>query len=483
MNITLSEIVNVEQNISDILEVKVTNLPVWALFRQTFLRVIYRQVINFTQDINTSLSLPLCLLNYAMRSYMHNISAKFDHKEYEILFRCSDFEKLYITRGNRSFHKGVGYFQLYNEEIGIRSLQLLTPFKSYHWVKDKYAQSTIIEPLYLKIYGRICTSRKNLKIAKDFVHMLNEAYANHLGIRLEAYIINMLTKRLAIILSSVDTKSSYYNKLFDRFPNIKMAIAEELCYGGDQAIFCSIANERRIHTVEYQHGMITAGHTAYVHSNKLCKYNIYKQTLPEYFLGYGEWWGQQIQIPSRFISIGYPHRTEVLKALKGNIRNCEIKDILVLGQTNDTVEEWLESCAELADALGSQYRIVFRPHPAFLSKAKKIYQDNKKYSKVYFEYAMDLYQALLLAEVVVSESSTGLFEAIGIAKKVFVKKSRNAHFSLPNTIFETFGSVQDLIYKICSPNCGLISRQEITAYWAECCKENYLKFISEILDE
>ena len=168
----------------------------------------------------------------------------------------------------------------------------------------------------------------------------------------------MLIKRLTIILSSTEARYSYYNRLFDKFSHLKLIIAEELCYGGEQAVFCAAASDRGIVAAEYQHGMISSGHTAYVHSDKLCRNDMYKRTLPQYFLGFGKWWGTQIRIPSKFIPIGYPHRTEQLKNLKDD-DDAHTKDILVLGQTDNTVLEWLDICAELAEKLGAKYRIVF----------------------------------------------------------------------------------------------------------------------------
>ena len=375
--VSLSEIINVEQNIKDILNVHDGNkIPVWSLFRQTFLRVIYNRIMNFAQYTNVSLSLTSSVRNYALRSYLHNMLYTSKNRNYEVLFRCSDFERLYITKEGKNFHRAIGYFQLYSANMGVDSLQLIVPFPTCQWIDNRYANNFIIEPLHLKLYGRFHTSHKCIKKAKDFVYMLYEAYTDHLCITLEPNVIDMLIKRLTIILSSTEARYSYYNRLFDKFSHLKLIIAEELCYGGEQAVFCAAASDRGIVAAEYQHGMISSGHTAYVHSDKLCRNDMYKRTLPQYFLGFGKWWGTQIRIPSKFIPIGYPHRTEQLKNLKDD-DDAHTKDILVLGQTDNTVLEWLDICAELAEKLGAKYRIVFRPHPAFSMAAEKIYQNNK----------------------------------------------------------------------------------------------------------
>lgn len=478
-HVSLSEIINVEQNIKDILNVYVGDkIPVWSLFRQTFLNVIYNRIINFEQSTNVSLSLTPHVRNYALRSYMHNMLYSSKNRNYKILFRCSDFERLYVTKENKNFHRAIGYFQLYSTNMCIDSLQLLVPFPICHWIGNRYANGFIIEPLHLKLYGRFLPAQKSIKKAKDFVYMLYEAYADYLCITLDPNVIDMLIRRLTILLTSTEYRCSYYNRLFDRFSHIKLIIAEELCYGGEQAVFCATASDRGINTAEYQHGMVTSGHIAYVHSDILCRNNIYKRTLPQYFLGFGEWWGKQIRIPSKFIPIGYPHRTEQLKNLKDDAC-AHIKDILVLGQTDNTVSEWLDICAELAEKLGAIYRIVFRPHPAFSSIADKIYQDNK-YKKVCLEYKHDLYQALFSAKVVISESSTGLFEAIGVVNKIFVKESLNAKFSMPNNPFETFKTTSELIEKILSPDCGVITKEDSANYWAENSEQKYDNFVRKI---
>ena len=97
------------------------------------------------------------------------------------------------------------------------------------------------------------------------------------------------------------------------------------------------------------------------------------------------------------------------------------------------------------------------------------------------EYKSDLYQALLSAKIVVSETSTGLFEAVGVANKIFVKESLNSKFGMPNNPFETFKTTSELIEKILSLDCGVITKEESTNYWAENSEQKFDDFVQAIL--
>ena len=115
--------------------------------------------------------------------------------------------------------------------------------------------------------------------------------------------------------ASLPLRRDLYFRIFQR-TKAKIFIRECACYGADSSVANVVARELGIVTAEYQHGSISSGHDAYNFSETLCSSEEYKKTLPQYFLGYGKWWNEQINAPMIKLNIGNPDRTESPKELK-----------------------------------------------------------------------------------------------------------------------------------------------------------------------
>ena len=68
------------------------------------------------------------------------------------------------------------------------------------------------------------------------------------------------------------------------------------------------AKEMGIRTAEYQHGAVSRGHDAYNVAPGQGSSPEYQKVLPEFFLGYGRWWNEQINVPVTKVAVGNPHR-------------------------------------------------------------------------------------------------------------------------------------------------------------------------------
>ena len=66
----------------------------------------------------------------------------------------------------------------------------------------------------------------------------------------------------------------------------------------------------------------------------------------------------------------------------------------------------------------SDYKVVFRPHPLERSRVFALPAGVAQGFKSTDE--PDIYPSLARAEVVVAEVSTGLFEAVGLTRRIFV---------------------------------------------------------------
>jgi len=324
------------------------------------------------------------------------------------------------------------------------------------------------------LYGKFSVGDRHVKAATALVDFVATRAIKLIGWSLSQkrrlFLVDVLSRNIASIPSS----RSLYSRLFKR-TGAKLLLRQLGSYGGS-SIINIIARENGLITAEYQHGSISSGHDAYNFSRTLCNNLDYIRTLPQFLLGYGTWWLEQLQNPSKKISIGNPFRTEVLK--KPQVGEVKKRDILVLGDGIET-PKYLDLCSSLADAFGEKYRVVFRPHPLEREQVGRKYGTRK--GKVIWEWEKDIYEAFASTDILISELSTGLFEAIGLVRSVFLWDTEKARFAFPSHPFSTFASYDDLVEKIASGKSGDLPASVIESIWASNWEGNYRNFLKNTL--
>lgn len=253
-------------------------------------------------------------------------------------------------------------------------------------------------------------------------------------------------------------------------------LKEEGCYGPSAALICA-ARKLGITTAEYQHGAVSRGHDAYNVAAALIASSDYRASVPDYFLGYGRWWNDEINVPVQKLPVGNPHRTEILATMEPRQPDGTCY-VLVLG---DGVDEDLHFswCEQLEDALGDGFQVIFRPHPSnllnFLSNKR-----TKLPKRLTIDDTPDLYGSLRNADVVVSELSTGLFEAIGIARRIFMWTTPKSEFSFPVSPFEKFSGLDDLVIQLKAPQDRVPEAIDSEQFWESHWRKNYANFLNYV---
>jgi hypothetical protein len=324
------------------------------------------------------------------------------------------------------------------------------------------------------LYGKFFVKKKHREAAEALVEFVARRAQNLLNWPLSEKRREFVTTRLAGHIASLPVRKRLYSRLFQR-TGARILIRQVACYGGDSSLMNVIARDRGIITAEYQHGSISAGHDAYNFAEALCVSEEYKKTLPQYFLGYGKWWTDQINAPVVKLDIGNPDRTESLKNSVNPDR--EKKDLIVLGDGIET-EKYLSVCSSLAKGLGAKYRIVFRPHP--LERSRVLREYGWKVGDVVIEWEKEICEVFEAADTVVSEVSTGLFEAIGLVNRIFLWDTPRARFGYPTHPFPVFSDAEDLVSKIQDGESGRIDSSTVEEFWAPNWKQNYLAFLQSV---
>jgi hypothetical protein len=248
----------------------------------------------------------------------------------------------------------------------------------------------------------------------------------------------------------------------------RLAIVEEGCYG-HMAVFNATAREHGVHVAEFQHGMVTQSHDAYNVSPILAESAAYRATQPTSFLAYGAWWNDQFNAPvARKVVIGNPHRTERLRSEQASAARSTL---IVLGDGVDT-DAYLALAAEVKASVSPQFDVRFRPHP--LERTRVMAAGSHP---VAIDESPDLYASLGTALAVIGETSTALFEAIGIVPRVFVWDTPKSRFYLGAHPFERFARAAELPAMLAGPHEP--ARVPAVEVWAEGWDERFQRFVEE----
>ena len=266
-----------------------------------------------------------------------------------------------------------------------------------------------------------------------------------------------------------------YRALLDRI-RPRLLIKEEACYG-PSAVFISAARDLGIATAEYQHGVISAGHDAYNVAEAVRSNAAYRRTLPDYLLGYGRWWLDQINMPIGRVAIGSPHRSEQLRGLApaplGAARN-----VLILGDGIET-RLYMDLARRLAVHLGTRLQVVFRPHPLERAAVQHEFPAGS-FDGVRIDASIDIYQAFQSSYAVVNDLSTGLFEAVGIVERVFIWNTAKSRFTFPQHPFPSFDDEADLARKLLQAAAAPLDATTAEAIWQPDWRANYLRFLAGV---
>lgn len=469
---SLQEILELE-NDRNILDFRcpATDYLVWPLIRNAFLRLIIGDV--FYDEPYVSLSRPKrgCLFYRTLiRGLLHNLFSQ-NYTQSDILIYATGS---HVLKKNSFFNRLADdfCFAAPQKTLLIESLPLDYSWPSSRFNKRFFSDVTILLNQHFAREFSVKSGQKQaaLRTAKKTVDYFQEKAHSLFGWDLEEKRKNYLIESLARKIAVIPSQQRIYKKLFQK-THSKLFIREEGCYGGS-FILNNIANEYGLITAEYQHGIVHEGHDAYNYSETLRASPAMRNGLPRYFLGYGKWWHELINVPTKKVIIGSPFRSSCVALFK---QSSQPKDLLFLGHGLDT-DKYLALCKQLQLPLEGNYRIVFRPHPMERYK----FEQTKAFDGIRIEWDKDLYKALESVAILVSETSTGLFEAIGLTDRIFLWKTPIANFCFPNHPFATFDNADDLIAKIRDGESGRVDASTVEDFWAPNWKQNYLTFLESV---
>jgi len=469
-------------NLFDLLEIEndsalldfscpVTDIPLWPQIRVPFFRMLIAD-LYYDKNISGRSSAHVSVIRATMtmaKSIAHNFS--------QVAFRDAKSDICLMTDGVVNQLVDGGWFNRLGDYFAMVAPEqslAIEDHSEWKWQFPRHHQRVLFHaPLQAinSVRGKLFRRQTHLCVARQLVLLVRARAIKELnwdmGDEREAYLIQMLSRKA----TAIPYQYHSYRKVLEMVdPRLLMVGAG--CYGPLSALIAA-AKDMGITTAEYQHGAVSAGHDAYNFAPTISSSDLYKKTLPEYFLGYGTWWNSQINAPLTKVSIGNPHRDKKLSLLSNSHESQDVILILSDGIEFDKYMEFALQLSLLSAKTG--LRVVIRPHP--LERTVVYSKYGKKHALVEIDQNADIYPSLRQAYAVVSEVSTGLFEAVGLAKKIFIWDTPKARFTFPTLPLQTFESVEELHSLIKDEVSGQMSDSQIGSIWEADWKQNYFKFL------
>jgi hypothetical protein len=474
---TLNDILQVEDSI-DISQICCpdTSIPLWSTIRCSFLRLIMGDLL-YSVPINGGSTLG----SSSKLRKISTISRAFAHNALRLHTNNQPFPIVLMATGARLRERDGRYFNTLSDYFVAaapdRTFAIEDLFDS-KWPFPRHHHDVLLHtPLRVEgvLKGRLRVANFR-EPARALVDLLSQRAKDKMGWDIgqdrRQWLENFCVNGSASLLPRYQKYHSIFKKI-----EARVLIKEEACYGGaDNATAMLAAKHLEMVTAEYQHGAISSGHDAYNFAPTLLNAPAFKQILPDHFLTYGSWWGEQINAPVNKISIGNPHRGETIDLSRSTLTHG--RQILILGDGIDT-SVYLELCKCLAAALGGMVSVLFRPHPLERARVYAKYPDGF-IGKIRIDSHSDIYNSFREAEAVVSEVSTGLFEAIGLVPKVFIWDTPKARFSFPVHPFQGFSDANELARLILDESAGRVSSRRMESIWAPNWKRNYTNFLEKV---
>ena len=448
-----------------------TGLLLWPLVRIQFLRSFIYDLMYDAKLINRChhRNYSVALLSIA-KSIMHNI--KHMHQA-----RCN---VLIMATGAGNVIKEGCWFNRLSDHFALaanRDTLVVEDLFEWRWPFPRHNEHVLFHtPLQMRgmLSGRLLARDRHKRLAENLISLARSRAKKHLNWELGDERSTLMSSFLTHQIAGMPFRRRAYEQML-ALTGAKVIIKEEGCYG-HSGVLNATARDMGLVVAEYQHGVISAGHDAYNVAPTLARSSAYRKTLPQFFLGYGQCWNDQINTPVDKIAIGNPHRTEQLRLFAD--RNVAKSDILVLGDGIET-DMYFGLARSIATGIGKDLRVVFRPHPLERAKVFSAYSVGCV-GDVHIDRNPDIYESFCSAHAVVSEVSTGLFEAVGLADRVFLWNTLKARFSYPIHPFASFSDAIDLIEKIRNSDEGYLNLQSADQVWAPEWRENYLTFLRDI---
>ncbi|QDZ11640.1 hypothetical protein [Devosia ginsengisoli] len=451
-------------------EARDTGVPMWPLVRIRFLRQILGDLL-FSGDLagqRVTLGQPGKAFAAMGRYVLHNTFSPSPQGRITLMSTALGGG----ARDGRWFNRLTDHFAMAYPDISCvveDDLHWHYPGPR-HFERIRYNAPSMAWSVML---GKTLVRKADYSAATALVDLVNSRARDSIGWEMAVRERHMLIGKLAEVSAALPATLAMYGRLFGRL-GTRLLLKGGGCYGGASVAPIVAARRMGIVTAEHQHGLISKGMDAYNIGSELAGSEAYKSCLPDYLLTFGPWWNDKFRLPVVPVAIGSPHRSAVMTKRSGiGLDASARRDVLVLSDGVDA-DIFIDLAAQIAEALTTRrMRVVFRPHP--------VERDSRDWrgqlpTGVVLDENIDLYDSFDSALAVVSEVTTGAFEALGLVPHILVRDTAKTRFNYPDGSFALFRTIDDLL-RLLDAATEQTATSLTKAIWADNWQDNYARFL------
>lgn len=449
-----------------------TGLLLWPLLRNQMLRVLSESM--YYEKISTAAPAPAGRHRAALRSLPATLWANargWNGMRGDILVMASGAG--HFRRGGMSFNRITDYFALENVDRTV-TIEGLVDWQLPQHPANPRTYFFLPWQGRIDLEGRLRMRAGHVSQAAALVAFA-QGRAQALGLGIPAEKQHALTTLVSRKIARLPAMLAVYRRLL-RKVRPRLVLLEQACYS-DWGVFNLVAREMGVRVAEPQHGLISRGHDAYNYAEALRLSPEFRRYLPHDLLGYGRWWCEQVNVPVEKHVIGHPHYVEQRASASPGAGNTK-RDVLFLSDGFE-FDRYLALARALQPLVGERLRPVVRPHPLERQRVHARFPTDVT-GDVAIDRERDIYPALGRSAAVVSEVSTGLFEAVGLADRVLMWATPKSLYSCPERPFDSFTDAEDLARKLLAPAAPVPSA-DVEAIWASDWRGNYRRYVERVL--
>jgi hypothetical protein len=266
--------------------------------------------------------------------------------------------------------------------------------------------------LYKKLYKSI--------LKKDEIELIDKKCENIEGYIFDKYGVKISIKD--IVLQNTAALIESYKYACRVLSAIKPKVLYVECaYSNVHLPFIYAAKESGIKTVEFQHGLISKGHTGYSFNEG----EEGMQPVPDYICVYGAYFKNLIEDMNNgknlnIMEYGYPYLYEKCIDVQ-NYKGKKEYNYLITTQGQYTYKQWNVFIKDLL-TVDKSCTILVKLHPYEVNNFREFYKGLLNEKRVKFETKMNVYECFKICRKHLSVYSTCHFEAIACNIETFVVK-------------------------------------------------------------
>ncbi len=472
MALRLEQLLDFEGKIQPINFKTNKGLLIWPVVRYPLFRYINDFYSNFESfEVKRKLGVKAIRLLFKV-IFQHN-GLKFlflPHLKY--LYFGSGVTNIQNTQGK--YHNRVSDDLLLLAEKESFILEQYNSFDfKYPRTHEQHAASFFFDVLYVLLIklGLIRLQAQEVLLIDTIIRKASKTF-DKIGDREVVELKKLLSKQL------LKAKAQYFlfSKLF-YLKKPRIIFVEDASYG-TSAFIIKAAKKNGIKVGEIQHGFVGRSHMAYNYSETIAHSSQYQQYLPDYFLTYGNFWSEEINLPSQKVVIGKPSiQIDIAK-------ECSLTDqdsILFVSSGNTYQETKKVLLAILNGIKGSKFKLLFRPHPLEANGIERKYGEllNKG---MLIDRNSNVYDSISKSGCIIGDISTVLFEALAFNNKLVIsyRSLQNPQVTFPkgSVLVVDIEELNDL-NSILNTNRGKINF-ESEQIWSKNWQVNFRNFLKSL---